>query len=98
MTEAYCYILFSKKLNRHYIGSTTGTVEERLQQHLSKLYGGLSFTAKADDWEIFLEISCDALSMALKMEKFIKRMKSRAFIERLSQDDELVNSLKQRFA
>ena len=35
------------------------------------------FTAKADDWILFLEIACESKSQGLAIEKHIKKMKSR---------------------
>ena len=51
---SYCYILFSQKLDRFYIGATTQTPENRLEKHNQHSYGNHHFTAKADDWKEFL--------------------------------------------
>ena len=98
MDQAFCYILLSRSLNRYYVGATSDSVECRLQQHLDKLYGSRSFTARADDWNVVLTIPCQSLTQALRMEKYIKRMKSRRYIGRLIEDEEMLNRLKQRFA
>ncbi|HNV80586.1 MAG TPA: GIY-YIG nuclease family protein [Tenuifilaceae bacterium] len=96
--QAYYYILFSRSLNRFYVGVTSDSVECRLQQHWDKLYGSRSFTARANDWEVVLTIPCNSLTQALRIEKYIKRMKSRRFIEQLIEDEAMLNRLKQRFA
>ena len=44
---AYVYILFSETLNKYYVGSTVGLIEERLKKHLSDHMG---YTGKAKDW------------------------------------------------
>ncbi len=51
-----CYILFSQKLNRFYIGATQDSLEDRIKKHNTRSYGNHRFTAKADDWELFLSI------------------------------------------
>jgi len=51
---ASVYILFSKSIDTYYIGSCED-LEKRLIQHWDKTFG-FSFTAKAEDWEIFLKI------------------------------------------
>ncbi|ASW74436.1 excinuclease ABC subunit C [Chryseobacterium piperi] len=45
----YCYILFSKSLNKYYIGHSYEELQERLRKHLSNHKG---FTAKVKDWNI----------------------------------------------
>lgn len=53
----YFFILFSKFLDKYYIGHTSETLEERLRKHLSKHSG---FTSKAKDWEVvYFEIFDD---------------------------------------
>ena len=81
--EAYVYILYSSKLNRYYIGSTELAPEQRLELHLSKNYGYSKYTAKADDWIVYESSICNNISTARKVERYIKRMKSRKFIESL---------------
>ncbi len=91
-----CYILRSEKLRRFYIGVTSETVENRLERHLSKAHGTSTFTAKADDWVLFLAIPCSSMAHALLIERFVKRMKSSRFIQSLRDDPALVNDLVNR--
>lgn len=77
-----CYILYSKKLDKYYIGATNINTTERLNRHVSGYYDK-KFTAKADDWELFLEIICLNVKQAFAIEAHIKRMKSRKYIENL---------------
>ena len=60
---------------------------EKHQMFLFDLYNKhhfkKSFTKSAIDWEIKLEFKCINKEHALYLEKFIKRMKSKKFIEKL---------------
>ena len=79
----YCYILYSQKLDRFYIGSTFLRPEERLHSHLTDYYGKTKFTAKAKDWTLFLSIDCHSIEQAQRIEHHIKRMKSKKYIQNL---------------
>ena len=43
---AWMYIIYSSSLDRYYVGSTRGSIEERLRKHKSKHKG---FTGQADE-------------------------------------------------
>jgi putative endonuclease len=88
-----CYILYSKTLRKFYIGSTHTSVSERLFKHNEHLYGKHRFTAKADDWEIYLDIRVNDFSHAVRLERKIKSMKSAVYIRNLKQYPELVKKL-----
>ena len=62
----FVYILFSKKLNRYYIG-TTDNVEKRLFEHNSGLYVN-SFTMRGIPWELSLSYTCESSEKAYKLE------------------------------
>ena len=90
----YVYILFSEKYNRYYIGSTAD-VQKRLFEHNHPKSN--SYTAKFGPWvlKLCLPIS-DNRSDALRIEKFIKKQKSRKFNEKLilnAHDENFTNSL-----
>lgn len=87
----FVYVLFSKKLNRYYIG-TTDNVEKRLFEHNSGLYVN-SFTTRGIPWELSLSYTCESSEKAYKLEAFIKRMKSKKFIERLIEDKMIINDI-----
>jgi putative endonuclease len=89
----YTYILYSESLDRYYIGSTSLAPEDRLDNHLSKYYSAAKFTAKANDWVIFLAISCSSFNQARKIESHIKKMKSKRFIANLKKYPDLVQKL-----
>jgi len=95
--QAYCYILHSKKLNRFYVGATEFRPEVRLEQHLEKIYNNKAFTAKANDWKIFLAIKCSKKTQAFAIEKHIKRMKSKKYIENLNTYPEIITKLKMKY-
>ncbi len=79
------YILFSQTLNKYYCGITTEDIQSRLHKHNSS-YHGRHFTSAAIDWEVRLIIPCDSYSIARKTELYVKRMKSRKFIEKIIND------------
>jgi putative endonuclease len=79
---AYLYILYSKCVNKYYVGITTDLPEIRLNKHNTSHYKN-QFTSIADDWEIKLSFACVDVKIARKMEQYVKRMKSRKFINKL---------------
>lgn len=91
--KAYTYIIFSKSLNRFYVGVTHETPVERLENHNKHSYGNHRFTAIANDWEIFLIIEVDNYSHAVRLERKIKAMKSKTFIQNLRKYPELVQKI-----
>ena len=93
----FSYILYSKQLDRFYIGSTSLEVSQRLDHHLSDYYGNTKFTHKAKDWEVFLFIECKSIQQARSIEKHIKKMKSKKYIENLSNYPEMIQSLIDKF-
>jgi putative endonuclease len=64
-----CYILFSKTLNKFYVGYTGDDIEDRLRRHNSNHDG---FTGKAADWELRYSESFNEKSTAAQREKQIK--------------------------
>ncbi len=48
---AAVYILYSKKIDKYYIGSCL-VLQERFQEHLQGKYEG-SFTSSVNDWELY---------------------------------------------
>jgi putative endonuclease len=80
----YLYILYSKSLDKYYVGETSD-ITQRLNQHFSRFYKG-SYTSQTDDWKKKLVIEFSTINQARKAEIFIKKMKSRKFIEQLIED------------
>ena len=89
---SFCYILFSPSLNRFYIGSTQKSIETRLFEHVSKFFEG-SFTSSSSDWELFHSISCENYRQALKIEKHLKKMKSKTYLKNLKKHPEIAERL-----
>ena len=77
----YVYIIYSSSKNSFYIGESMD-IENRLTEHNSDLHK-FSYTRKAKDWVIFYLLECENKAQAEKIEKHIKRMKSRKYYENL---------------
>jgi len=84
----FVYIIYSAKLENYYVG-TTDDVERRLFEHNSKKYLD-SFTCKGVPWELKLSHLCEKSETAYKLERFIKRMKSRKFIVQIIEDKSIL--------
>ncbi|MGO2358896.1 MAG: GIY-YIG nuclease family protein [Mesonia sp.] len=89
------YILFSKKLDRFYIGETAD-FNMRMIFHKQSL--GNKFTGKAKDWELYLKFECDCKKQAQAIERHIKKMKSKIYISNLKKYGEIILKLKNRYA
>ncbi|SIS94910.1 GIY-YIG nuclease family protein [Chryseobacterium gambrini] len=76
----YCYILFSKSLNKYYVGHSCEILQERLRKHLSDHKG---FTSKAKDWIIVYSEIFNSKNDAYKREQEIKSWKSSSKIQKL---------------
>ncbi|TXD59812.1 GIY-YIG nuclease family protein, partial [Polaribacter sp. IC066] len=64
------YILFSDQLQKHYVGYTHKSVNQRLEEHLHNHQG---FTAKAKDWKIVFQHQLVSKTDALLLERKIKK-------------------------
>ena len=87
----YLYILHSTTADKYYVGETH-SIEERLFKHNRHLYDG-SYTKIANDWQIVLTFECVSKTQALGLEKFIKKMKSKVFIQKLTDKPEILNEI-----
>ncbi len=92
---AFVYILYSKSIDRFYVGSCFD-LDSRLREHNTKKYPN-SYTAKTDDWEIFFSIDGLEFQQARRIEKHIKNMKSRIYYFRLLNNQDVVEKLKLSF-
>ena len=79
----YCYVLYSEKLDKYYIGST-GALEGRLQRYNTSNHG---FTATRKPWEIKYFETFGTKSEALKREIQLKNWKNRKSLEELFAGD-----------
>ncbi|MBY0479185.1 MAG: GIY-YIG nuclease family protein [Chitinophagaceae bacterium] len=76
---SFCYILFSSKLSKYYVGSTTD-FERRLHDHNR---GKEKFTSTGTPWVLVYKEMYVTLAEARTRERQIKKMKSRRYIESL---------------
>jgi putative endonuclease len=77
--QAFVYILFSQTLNKYYVGSTSD-LGRRFEEHNR---GKEKFTKTGIPWLLVYNEVFEELKEARKRELYIKRMKSRTFIENL---------------
>jgi putative endonuclease len=89
----FCYILYSKQADKYYIGKTNESLDSRLKKHLKGYYGNRKYTAMANDWEIFWNVECNSNELAERIERHLKGMKSRKYLEKLNQYPELSEKL-----
>ena len=94
---AHCYILYSNSLDRFYTGSTDLEPAQRLNLHLSKYYGIQKYTAAASDWVLYLVLSCQSIEAARAIERHIKNMKSKKYIQNLQRYAEMRNRLLEKY-
>ena len=77
----YIYILYSEKAKLYYVGYSSDPVR-RLIEHNSTPFN--TFTAKHRPWLLKASFECSTSeSDAIKVERFIKKQKSRRLIEQL---------------
>jgi putative endonuclease len=74
----YLYILKSKETKKYYIGETSN-IEKRLKAHL---LGKSSFGKRNKELQLVYKKEFNNRSEAKKLESFLKRQKSRLFIEK----------------
>jgi putative endonuclease len=93
----YCvYIIYSRKLNRFYTG-TTDNFKIRLIQHNSKTYLN-SFTCKGIPWIAYHIIDNLTSKQAYDIERHIKKMKSKKYIENLLKYPEIIVKLRNEYS
>lgn len=81
----YIYILFSNSAEKHFVGFTSNP-KLRLEQHNSN--SSDKYTGKYSDWEmVALFESGESRSEAMKLEKFIKKQKSKNLLLKLIDPD-----------
>ena len=82
MPQPVVYILYSKSLDKYYVGSTID-FERRFHEHT---HYTKHFTAMARDWEAVFVEPCEMLAIARRKEYWLKRQKSRQLIMRIVQE------------
>lgn len=88
------YILHSSKLDKFYIGFSEN-FEQRLMIHNSD--ENEKWSKAGRPWTEYLQIECLTKLQALKIEKYIKKQKSRKYIRSLKENPEYVQNLLKRF-
>ncbi|MFT3795077.1 GIY-YIG nuclease family protein [Flavobacterium sp.] len=87
----YLYILYSISADKFYVGETYN-VSERIAKHNEHQYAN-SFTKIANDWKLVLSFECQNEQEANYLEKFIKRMKSKTFIQKIIDKPEILTDI-----
>jgi len=77
------YILFSKSLDKYYLGYTAD-LDKRLAEHNS---GISTFTSRSNDWELKYYESFQSRKEAMLRERQVKNKKSRKYIEWLIKEN-----------
>ena len=85
------YILHSSKIDRFYIG-VSNDVPQWVDRHNSDFYSNAWFK-RGIPWQLVLQYKCESKSQALFIERFIKKMKSKAFIRRLIDDPKIIQDI-----
>ncbi len=75
----WIYIIKSNSANRYYIGQTSN-LENRIFHHNS---GSEKYTKIATDWHLVFSKEYKTRTEVQKVENFIKKQKSRIFIEKV---------------
>ena len=91
----FVYVIYSQALDSYYVGYSSDP-EVRSKQHNEGFYFD-SFTSKSSDWNLFYVLKCNDKTQALKIEKHIKRMKSRKYLQDLAKYPEIGNKLLIRY-
>ena len=86
------YILYSSKLDRFYIG-TTDDVPNRLIEHNNFHYKN-AFTSRGVPWVLYLSIDGLLSEKAYYIERQIKKMKSKKYIQNSKAFPEIIIKLK----
>ena len=87
-----CYIIYSKQIDKFYIGATQEDVYSRLDKHNSNSYGK-KFTSQTSDWVLFHFIEFGSYAQAINIERHIKKMKTRKYLEDLIKYPEISTKL-----
>jgi len=77
--NCYTYILYSKILDKYYVGHTCMDLEDRLKKHNTNHKG---FTGRANDWQIAHFEVYETKKEAYSRERAIKSKKSRKYIDK----------------
>jgi putative endonuclease len=93
--EHFVYILFSEKIDLFYIGQSSDPFQ-RLEQH-NNPFENQNWTRKGIPWEIYLTIPAQNQNQAMRIEHYLKKMKSRKYLQMLKENPDLIQNLVSRF-
>ena len=91
----FIYIIYSKKLDRYYVG-TTDDVLKRMGEHNSGFYSE-AYTVKGVPWVLSLSFESESSEKAYGIEKFLKRMKSRIFLDKVIVNPNILLEIQNKF-
>jgi len=78
----YIYILFSKENDKYYVGYTNNFKQRLIQHNTQEFFN--TYTSKYRPWALAAVFECGPSEKdAIKLERFIKKQKSRKLIEKL---------------
>ena len=88
----FVYIIYTVAFDKYYVGESIDPIE-RVNQHNLGFYKRSS-TSFAKDWHVKLILPGGSKEVAIKIERYIKSMKSKAFILKLTSDDAFLQEFK----
>ena len=88
--KCFVYILQSEKTGGYYIGQAED-VTLRILQHNADI--NAHFTYRDRPWELKATLECSDRNHAMRLEAFIKKQKSRVFIEKIIDSSQVRESL-----
>ena len=92
----YVYVIQSLKDNSFYIGRTSD-LQKRLEYHNSH-QKNLGITRHKIPWKYFFFLEVESSIIADKIERHLKRMKSRIYLQNLSQYPEISEKLIKKYS
>ena len=90
----FVYILYSARSDIYYVGESND-VSVRMKYHNQLNKGG--FTSKHRPWTVKRILKFEDRGTAIKVERYIKRRKSRLYIISLIEDEEVCQKLIDQF-
>ena len=66
---------------------------DRLDKHNKSFYGKGCYTSRSNDWQLYIFIPRLTFDHAIRLERKIKRMKSKKYIENLKKYPEMIQKI-----
>jgi putative endonuclease len=86
--SVFCvYIIYSKKLNRFYVGTTDNFTVRLMEHNTPRAFD--AFTSRGIPWQEYLVIEGLTSSQAYLLERKLKAMKSKKYYENLKKYPEM---------